>query len=118
VSNDYTVDKNRIVAHGSGNGGQMAFNVGFKGRDTIRGVAAHAAVLTEQYDNIATQRLAFHISGGDRDPVIKAIVETRNRLVQRHFPVLYREFPNRGREYFDDAAFLELIRWIETLDRL
>ena len=36
-------------------------------------------------DNVAGQRLAFHVSGGDRDPVIKAIAETRNRLVQRHF---------------------------------
>jgi S1-C subfamily serine protease len=119
VLHSYTVDRNRIVAHGSSNGGQMAFNVGFKARDLIRGVAAHSAVLTEPQDNVASQRLALWITGGDRDPVIKAIGETRNRLVQRHFPVFYREFANRGREYpLDDAAFAELIRWIETLDRL
>ena len=87
VTANYTVDKSRIVAHGSGNGGQMAFNLGFKARDVFRGVAAHSAVLTEPQDNVASQRLAFHVSGGDRDPVIKAIAETRNRLVQRHFPV-------------------------------
>jgi S1-C subfamily serine protease len=114
----YTIDKNRIVAHGTGNGGQMAFNLAFKGRDVIRGAATLGAVLTEPMDNVANQRLAFYVSGGDRDPVIKAIAETRNRLVNNRFPVCYREFANRGREYFDDAAFAELNRWIDELDRL
>jgi serine protease Do len=118
VSSHYTVDKNRIVAFGSGNGGQMAFNLAFKARDVFRGAAAHAAVLTEPLDNLANQRLAFYVAGGDRDPVIKAIAETRNRLVTRGFPVLYREFANRGREEMDNNAYEELIRWIDTLDRL
>ena len=45
-------------------------------------------------------------------------METRNRLVARGFPVCYREFPNRGREYLDDAAFIEMLRWIDALDKL
>jgi S1-C subfamily serine protease len=118
VSSHYTVDKNRIVAFGSGNGGQMAFNLAFKAREVFRGAATHAAVLTEPLDNLANQRLAFFVAGGDRDPVIKAIAETRNRLVTRGFPVLYRELVNRGREEMDDNAYAELIRWIDALDRL
>jgi S1-C subfamily serine protease len=117
VVNNYTVDKNRIVAFGMGNGGQMAFNAAFKARDTIRGAATLGSVLTEPMDNVANQRLAFYIAGGDRDPVIRAISETRNRLVNRHFPVLYREFPNRSREKLDEKSFAELVRWIDSLDR-
>jgi serine protease Do len=118
VMTDYTVDKNRVVAHGSGSGGGMAFNLGFKARDTFRGVAAHGAVWNDPAENNPAQRLAFYVAAGDRDPVLKAIAETRNKLVARGFPVLYRQFMNRGREYLDDAAFVELIRWIDALDRL
>jgi S1-C subfamily serine protease len=118
VSSHYTVDKNRTVAAGSGNGGQMAFNLAFKARDVFRGVMAHWAVLTEPLDNVAGQRLAFFLCAGDRDPILKAIGQTRTRLVEHRFPVLYREFKDRGRQDLDDNAFAEVIRWIETLDRL
>jgi serine protease Do len=118
VMTHYPVDKNRIVAFGSGNGGQMAFNLAFKARDLFRGAATHGAVLTEPLDNLANQRLSFFVAGGQKDPVIKAIAETRDRLVTRHFPVLYRELVNRGREEMDDPTYAELVRWIETLDRL
>ena len=39
VMNRYTIDRRRVVAHGMGIGGQMAFHVGFTARDLIRGVA-------------------------------------------------------------------------------
>src|SRR5262249_19141069 len=35
----YTVDRQRVVAHGMGVGGKMAFYIGFNDRDLIRGVA-------------------------------------------------------------------------------
>ena len=118
VLTTYTVDRNRVVAHGSGNGGGMALSLGFKARDTFRGIAAHGAVWNDPPDNIPAQRQSFYIAAGDRDPVLKAIAETRNKLAARGFPVLYRQFMNRGREYLDDTAFAELIRWIDALDRL
>jgi serine protease Do len=114
----YTIDKNRIVAHGAGNGGQMAFNLAFRVREVFRGAATLGAVLTEPLENIPEQRLAFYVATGDRDPVVKAIAETRQKLVNQRFPVLYRVFLNRGREYLDDRAFEELVRWIDALDRL
>ncbi len=104
VSDHYTVDTNRIVVHGQGNGGQMAFNLGFRARETFRGVAALGAVMTEPQDNIAGQRLAFYVGAGDRDPVVKAIAETRAKLVEHRFAVCYRVFPKRGREYLDEKC--------------
>jgi serine protease Do len=118
VNSHYTVDKNRIVAFGSGNGGQMAFNLAFKARDVFRGAVAHWAVLTEPLDNVAHQRLSFFVCAGALDPILKAIAQTHTRLVEHRFPVLYRVFADRGRQDLDDSAFAEVIRWIETLDKL
>ncbi|HYV38797.1 MAG TPA: PDZ domain-containing protein [Gemmataceae bacterium] len=118
VTSRYTVDKNRIIAYGLGNGGQMAFHMAFKARDTFRAAATLGAVVTEPTENVANQRLSFYVAGGDRDPVIKAIVQTRDRLINNRFPVFYRQFANRGREPLDDESFAELVRWIDSLDRL
>ena len=35
--NQYTIDRNRVVVHGMGVGGQMAFRLGFRARDVVRG---------------------------------------------------------------------------------
>jgi S1-C subfamily serine protease/predicted esterase len=118
ASANYSIDKNRIVAHGSGSGGQMAFSLAFRARETFRAAATLGAVMTEPLQNDPDQRLAFYLAAGDRDPVIKAIGETRAKLLANRFPVLYREFVNRGREYLDESALAELVRWIDSLDRL
>lgn len=117
VTSRYTVDRQRIVAHGLGVGGQMALHLGFNARDVFRGVVTAGAVVTQMKDNNVAQRLSFYISGGDRDPLIKSIAEGRDKLQQRNFPTFYREIPNRGREYFEDAILREVIRWIDCLDR-
>jgi serine protease Do len=113
----FTVDRQRIVAHGMGIGGQMACYLGFNARDLFRGVATVGAVATNLKDNVPAQRLAFYLAGGDRDPLVKAIVDSRVKLVERKFPVFYREIPNRGREYLDDNVVRELVRWIDALDK-
>jgi serine protease Do len=114
----YTVDRQRVVAHGMGVGGQMAFYLGFHDRDLIRGVATTGATATQVKDNRANQRLSFYLSGGDRDPLIKSIAESKTKLAQRKFPVFYRLIPNRGREYFQPPVLRELVFWIDCLDRL
>ncbi len=39
VLGQYTIDRQRVVVHGAGVGGQMAFYLGFNARDLMRGVA-------------------------------------------------------------------------------
>ncbi|HYT92400.1 MAG TPA: PDZ domain-containing protein, partial [Gemmataceae bacterium] len=117
VMGRYTIDRQRVVAHGMGVGGQMAVYLGFSSRDLIRGVATTGAVVTQAKDNVATQRLAFYLAAGDRDPLAKAVADCRFKLIDHQLPVVYRELANRGREYLDERTLGELVRWIDALDR-
>jgi S1-C subfamily serine protease len=119
VLGQYTIDKTRVVAHGLGNGGQMAFYVGFNARDVFRGVASLGAVLgTNPKENIANQPLSFFISAGDKDPLLKEIVENKNLLLEKRFPVVFREMKESGKEYCDAATFTDLLLWLDSLDKI
>lgn len=119
VLGQYTIDRQRIVAHGIGTGGQMAYYLGFNARQLIRGVATSSAALgTQPKDNVPGEPLAFFIVGGDKDPAIKDIRETRPQLVAKRFPVVYRELKDFGKQYLDERTFAELQAWIDSLDRI
>jgi S1-C subfamily serine protease len=118
VLSEYTIDRERIVAHGMGNGGQMAFYLAFHARDLIRAVATTGASMNGQpKDNLANERLAFFIVAGGRDPMSPAIAETRDKLQEHKFPVVYREIPEMGNQYLDAVTLHDLVRWIDSLDR-
>ncbi|MFO0805368.1 MAG: PDZ domain-containing protein [Gemmataceae bacterium] len=115
----YTTDKTRVVAHGMGNGGQMAFYVAFNARDVFRGVATLGATLgTPPKDNVANQPLAFHLSVGDKDPAIKDVEASKQALQEKRFPVVYRLMNESGKEYYDLKIFTELLVWLDSLDRI
>jgi S1-C subfamily serine protease/dienelactone hydrolase len=119
VLGQYTIDRTRVVAHGMGVGGQMAFYVAFNARDVFRGVATVGAVLgTNPKENVANQPLSFFIAGGDKDPLIKDITESKNLLLEKRFPVFFREMKESGKEYFDAPTFTDFLAWIDSLDRL
>lgn len=119
VLGQYTIDRARVVAHGLGNGGQMAFYVGFNARDVFRGVAAVGAVLgNNPKDNVANQPLSFFIAAGDKDPLIKDIVESKNLLIEKRFPVFFREMKESGKEYLDAPTFADFLAWADSLDRV
>ena len=114
----YTIDRRRVVAHGMGIGGQMAFHLGFTARDLIRGVATTgSAANVAKKDNLSNRRLSFYLMAGDRDPLFKAVAETRTKLVERNFPVFFREVVNMGRQYPTEDLLRDLGRWIDVLDR-
>ena len=118
VMTEYTIDRQRVIAHGMGIGGQMAFYLGFNARDLIRGVATTGAVLTNPVkENVASQRLSFFLVAGGKDPLAQAIAETKTKLADHKFPVVFREIPEMGNQYFDALTLDELIRWIDSLDR-
>lgn len=119
VLGQYSIDKTRVVAHGLGNGGHMAFYVGFNAREVFRGVAALGAVLgTNPKDNDANLPLSFFIAAGDKDPLLKDIVESKNQLIEKRFPVIFREMKESGKEYCDAATFTDLILWLDSLDKI
>jgi S1-C subfamily serine protease/predicted esterase len=119
VMTRYTVDPQRVVAHGMGVGGQMAFHLGFESRDLFRGVATMGAVLTSTLkENQANQRLSFFVAAGDKDPLVKSIAQSAAKLSERKFPVVHREIKNVAAQYYDKNTLLEVIRWIDSLDRM
>jgi serine protease Do len=119
----YTVDLRRVVAHGLGIGGEMALYLGFKERSLIRGVAAIGAPLTSAMkERINNQPLSFFLVCGDKDRALDEVKDSVKRLQEARFPVLYREIKDMGHEYLDGRLGVptleELVRWIETLDRM
>jgi len=119
VLGQYTIDRTRVVAHGMGNGGQMAFYVGFNVRDVFRGVATVGSVLgTPPKDNVANQPLSFFVAVGDKDPLLKEVEASRKALEEKRFPVVYRVVKESGKEYFDVPTFTDLLNWLDSLDRI
>jgi S1-C subfamily serine protease len=118
VMGQYTIDRQRVVVHGMGGGGQLAFYLGGQARDLVRGVATTGAVLPNPpKQNAAGQRLAYFIVAGEKDPLAKAIADTRDKLTAQKYAVVFREIPASGRQYLDDKTLGELVRWIDSLDR-
>jgi serine protease Do len=123
VSDNYTVDRRRIIAHGMDQGGEMAFYLGFRSRGLFRGVATTGSALAgNPRDKVANQPLSFFLAVGDKDPLRDAVKETKNKLTERKYPVIYREVKDLGRQYLDGRLGIdtleELARWIDSLDRL
>ncbi len=119
VIGQHTVDRSRVIAHGMGVGGQMAFYLGFNARDLIRGVATTGASLgTQPKDNLPNQPLAFFIVGGEKDPALKAIAESKPALKDKKFPVIFRQLKDFGKEYMLQPTLIELCVWIDSIDKI
>lgn len=117
AAKQYTIDRQRIVSHGLGVGGQMAIHLGFNHRDVFRGVCAIGATAINPKDNVANQRVSFFLISGELDPILKSIADSRVRLAEKRYPAFYREIPERGREYLDKKHLREIGRWIDSLDQ-
>jgi S1-C subfamily serine protease len=118
VLGQYTIDRRRVVAHGMGVGGQMAFYLGFAARDLVRGVATTGAPVSSVKDNLANQPLAVFMVVGGKDPIKEVVIESQKKLIERKFPLVFRVIPEMGSQYLDADTLDELARWIDTLDRL
>jgi S1-C subfamily serine protease len=123
VGNTYTLDRRRVVAHGMGLGGEMAYYLGFHSRNLIRGVATVGAPMTSNpKERVANQPLAFFLVAGDKDPLKGPIKDTAAKLREHKYPEMHREVPDLGHQYIDGRAgtdvLKELARWVDSLDRM
>jgi poly(3-hydroxybutyrate) depolymerase len=123
VTDAYTIDRQRVVAHGMGLGGEMAFYLGFHARNLVRGVATTGAALTSNpREKVVNQPLSFFLAVGGKDPLQDAVKESRDKLAEQKYPVIYRQIEDMGHQYLDGRAgrpvLDEIIRWIDTLDRM
>jgi S1-C subfamily serine protease len=119
VMGGHTIDRSRVIAHGMGVGGQMAFYLGFNARDVVRGVATTGASLgTQPKDNVPNQPLAFFLVGGEKDPAVKSIADSVKPLKDKKFPVIYRQLKDFGKEYMLQQTLIELCVWIDSIDKI
>ena len=115
----FTIDRSRVVVHGMGNGGSMAMYLAFNARDLIRAAVVSGAVLNgNAKDNLPNQPLSFYVVAGDKDPLIKEIKDTNEKLKTKKFPVIYRELKDFGKEYLDQKTLEEICNWLDSLDRI
>ena len=106
-----------------GVGGEMALYLGFQMRTLVRGVAPVGASLgSNPREKLPNQPLSFFLIYGGKDPVKPGVVQTKERLGKFKYPVILREVTNMGVEYIDGKAGVptleELVRWIDSLDRM
>ena len=119
VTAAYAIDKRRVVLHGMGVGGEMAFYLAFHDRDLYRAVATTGAPLASPpKERSATQPLAFYIVAGEKDPLKDLIKDGEKKLADHKYEAVYREIKNMGQQYLDLPTLKELVRWIDSLDRL
>ncbi len=119
VADAYTIDRRRVVAHGMGVGGQMAIYLGFHNRGLVRGVATVGAALTSNpKEKLANQPLSFFLAVGAKDPLLAAVKESKAKLTEFKYSVYQTAMPNVGHEYLNDKTLDELVRWIDSLDRI
>ncbi len=120
VRTRYTIDSKRVIAHGHGVGGQMAYYLGINQRAVIRGVVPVGAVLASNpKEPVANQPVEFLVIAGGKDPIAKQIEDGYKTLLDKKYRALYREMKITGKEYVDDDAdiFREMVRWMDTLDK-
>ncbi|MFM7148852.1 MAG: hypothetical protein ACKO23_03320, partial [Gemmataceae bacterium] len=99
------------------------YSLGFQIRALFRGVATVGANLgSNPREKVPNQPLAFFLAVGEKDPIKPGVQQTKTRLSSFKYPVIEREIPNMGHEYLDGKVGLptleELIRWIDSMDRL
>ncbi|MCU0704724.1 MAG: PDZ domain-containing protein [Fimbriiglobus sp.] len=115
----FTIDPTRVVAHGMGIGGSMALYMAFNARDFVRGVAVSGAPLAgNAKDNLPNQPLSFFLIAGNKDPLLKEIQETTDKLKAKKFPLIYREIADFGKQYIDQNTLNELTVWLDSMDRI
>ncbi len=115
----FTIDNSRVVVHGMGIGGSMALYMAFNARDFVRGVAVSGAPLAgNAKDNLPNQPLAFFLIAGNKDPLLKEIQDTTEKLKAKKFPLIYREIADFGKQYIDQKTLDELTVWLDSMDRI
>jgi poly(3-hydroxybutyrate) depolymerase len=117
---NYNVDRTRVVVAGYQGGASMAYLMGFTHHELVRGIAAVDAALparTKPPANDPIFRLAFYTTTAEQSPLAKRIEAGVKQLRDQKYPVTVRDLGERSRRLNDEER-AELIRWIDTLDRI
>ncbi|MBI2825673.1 MAG: PDZ domain-containing protein [Planctomycetia bacterium] len=118
IREHYNVDPQRVVVHGQQAGGSLAYVVAFAHRDAVRGVAAvDAPILGRPPENEPAYRLSFFVTSAKKANFAEPIKAGIEQLREMKYPVTVTDQGDTAR-YLDDREFAELLRWIDSLDRI
>jgi hypothetical protein len=115
----YTIDPSRVVVHGYQGGGSMAWLVATGRREAVRGVSLVDTGLPPRGGFPETdpfQRLAIHFAGAPKSTRAAAVEAAIKRLREAKFPVTFTTL-DQARD-LDATELDELMRWVDTLDRI
>jgi serine protease Do len=117
---NYNVDRTRTVAYGYQAGGSMAYLTTFAHRTLLRAVAAGDAALPARVQvppNDPIERLAVFMTVAKESRLADRVAADGKRLQEMRYPVIVRQHDGQARPLSDEER-AELVRWIDTLDRL
>ena len=118
INSTYTVDPTRVVVHGHEGGGALAYMVAFGNRDLVRAVAAvDAPVSGRPPENDPLHRLAIYLTTAKTSQHAAALKRAISRLREMKIPVTVKDLGEKPR-YLNEDELAELVRWIDTLDRI
>jgi serine protease Do len=114
----YTIDADRVVAAGEEEGGTLACVAAMEAAGAFSGAAAiDAPIGGRTLENEPDHRLAFYVVRPGKGRAAQGVDEAVTSLRSLKFPVTVKDLGEKPLPLSDDAL-AELLRWIDTLDRI
>ena len=116
ILGQYSINRNRLVICGHEAGGAMAYLVGFRFRELVRGIGAIDASLPARAQippNDPIQRLSFYSVAIEKSPLASRISAGNAALRERKYPVTERT----AKDPWSESNFVDLVHWIDSIDR-
>jgi serine protease Do len=118
IRGHYNVDPARVVLHGQQAGGSLAYIAAFLHRDVVRGVAAvDAPILGRLPENDPAYRLTVLTTSAKKANFAEQITAGIEQLRKLKYPVTVFDQGDTAR-YLNPEEFAELLRWIDSLDKI
>jgi len=118
IKSTYTIDPSRVVVVGHEGGGTLASLAAFRNRELVRALAMIDAPLAgPPPENEPLKRLIVYVAKAADSAKAKLIERSITALREKKFPVTEKDLGKKPRDLNDDELS-ELVRWIDTLDRI
>lgn len=118
VASIYNVDPARVVVHGYESGGTMAFLTAFRNRQMIRAVAAvEATPASQPPETDPLDRLTVYVATASKSPIARSMELAIAAFRREKIPVTVKDLGDVPR-YLNADELAELVRWIDTLDKI
>ncbi|MCE9604189.1 MAG: PDZ domain-containing protein [Planctomycetia bacterium] len=118
VAEGYAVDPGRVVAHGVEEGSLVALRTAAQFPERIRAAAVvNSPSLAAPIEEDPAHSIAYYVATVSDFQAKTRIVAGIELLRKQFLPVTVRELPPQA-NYLDAEQLSELVRWIDTLDRI